>query len=597
MPLETVEPYRVLIVDDEPDMLVILGTIMESFGNFKAFRAADGYCASYMVLKNDYDLILLDVMMPGINGMEVCKTLRGQPKTSAVPIIMVSAVNDMDVVLEAHKCGANDYILKPFDSKILRKKVEQLLHIEHTEMEYKALVSDDLEPDSDEVYVPEETNQAPDDSSTPEVEPEKKSNDSKADIPTKEPIYQPEVPKTFREEVFEKIEEISFLPIMPETLMTMKKNAFRAANDLKEPIASDIGFAYNTIQVANSAFYSPDQPIANIFWAISVIGERTIMDNVKRMIQSKQLVTDVLREHLGNGFLSSYLSRAFAAKFIAEQEPGGNPDDSYSAGLMQYMGEFFLLNYFPDRYKKIIANCHNGKGALLELEREELGLTHYDISNILMRKGNMPPALKDFISYFVSDKRNQASEAFKLFQIAHLADYACCILGFSYGQEPFLPQPPACLKSYNRFGEYVQKLFTQVMQQVDYNTQMLDLPDPSISRDRYNNDRCLLIGKGIYTPALLLLLEYLNLQIMTVDWANFKSINEIKHSCVIVDASNVSDLRIEQYKGTTWDSKGIVIGPEDKKHSLATELFPACKVLASPLRRKEFVETLATVVR
>ncbi len=588
------DPHRILIVDDEPDMLAILGTLVESFGNYTPLCASDGYSASYMVLKNDFDLILLDIMMPGIDGIEVCKTLRKQPKTAGIPIIMVSAVSDMDVVVEAHRCGANDYLLKPFDSKVLRNKIESILQPKNNgPLEY-TIPTETVVPDAGSIYVIDKKNMPPTNckidtkteiKKTPATLYDKKNN----------PYPKKKTAKIFKEQILATINEISFLPIMPETLMTMKKNAGKAANDLKEPISSDIGFTYNTLQVANSAFYSPKQPVTNIFWAISVIGERTITDNIRRMIQAKQLVSEELRSHMGKGFLSAYLSRAFAARFIADHEQGANPEDAYTCVLLQYMGKFALLNYFEPEYSKVIEDCDSGKGALSKLEQEYIGLTHYDVAYALMRKGTMPAILKDFFSYFISDKRNKSSEVLKLFQIAHLADYCSSILGFTYGQEPFLPETPDCINSYNRFGEYVHKLLTQVVQQVEYAGQLLDLPGTSVSHVHYNNERCILIGKGNYTSSLRLLLENIGLQVMSVEWDNLRALDEIDHKCIVADASGVSRLRIEKYCGSVWHSKGILIG--SNKTFCAKELFPACIFLPYPLRRDSLLSNLSTVIR
>lgn len=114
---------RVLVVDDDPAIAEMLGIILRSNG-FDASFVADGEMALPAMRESKPDLILLDLMLPGINGIDVCKAIR---RESGVPIVMLTAKSDtVDVVLGLES-GADDYIVKPFKHSELLARVRARL--------------------------------------------------------------------------------------------------------------------------------------------------------------------------------------------------------------------------------------------------------------------------------------------------------------------------------------------------------------------------------------------------------------------------------------------------------------------------------------
>jgi len=114
----------VLIVDDHPQNLQVLGNMLKANG-YKPAAAQDGTIALAFVQKTHPDLILLDIMMPGIDGLEVCKQLKQQELTRKIPVIFITALSDTRDKLKAFKAGGVDYITKPFvqEEVIARIKV------------------------------------------------------------------------------------------------------------------------------------------------------------------------------------------------------------------------------------------------------------------------------------------------------------------------------------------------------------------------------------------------------------------------------------------------------------------------------------------
>ena len=114
---------KVLIVDDEDMIRNVLKEYVEFEGN-EAFEAADGMEAVRMCRDNDYDVILMDVMMPRLDGFSAVKEIR---KTKDVPVIMLSARGEEYDKLFGFEIGVDDYVTKPFSPKILIARVKSLL--------------------------------------------------------------------------------------------------------------------------------------------------------------------------------------------------------------------------------------------------------------------------------------------------------------------------------------------------------------------------------------------------------------------------------------------------------------------------------------
>ena len=115
---------KILIVEDEPDMVKGLKDNLE-FEGFEADTAMDGTLALQKVLQNKYDLILLDVMLPGVSGLDICKAARKEGVVT--PIIMLTAKGEeIDKVLGL-ELGADDYITKPFSLRELLARIKAIL--------------------------------------------------------------------------------------------------------------------------------------------------------------------------------------------------------------------------------------------------------------------------------------------------------------------------------------------------------------------------------------------------------------------------------------------------------------------------------------
>lgn len=117
---------RILVVDDEKDILELISYNLKKEG-FEIYVSTDGEDALRRVKQEKYDMIILDLMLPGIQGMELCSILKSSEDTSDVPIIMLTAKSEeLDKVLGL-EMGADDYITKPFSPRELIARVKAVL--------------------------------------------------------------------------------------------------------------------------------------------------------------------------------------------------------------------------------------------------------------------------------------------------------------------------------------------------------------------------------------------------------------------------------------------------------------------------------------
>jgi DNA-binding response OmpR family regulator len=119
----------VLVVDDEPMARSMLRLILVRAG-FEVREAEDGEAALSEVDRSLPDLMILDIMMPGIDGFEVCERLRADESTNSLPIIMLSAKTGTESVKRGLNLGANKYLTKPVGPDELTRHVREVLHIE-----------------------------------------------------------------------------------------------------------------------------------------------------------------------------------------------------------------------------------------------------------------------------------------------------------------------------------------------------------------------------------------------------------------------------------------------------------------------------------
>jgi len=143
--INTIGAPLILIVDDNPKNLQILGNYLQNEG-YKVEFALDGKSALDWIERTEFDLILLDIMMPGMDGFEVCRIIKSDPVKQKIPVIFLTAKVDIESIINGFDLGAVDYVIKPFNQKELIARVKTQIEIKRShdeiarnlrEIEYK----------------------------------------------------------------------------------------------------------------------------------------------------------------------------------------------------------------------------------------------------------------------------------------------------------------------------------------------------------------------------------------------------------------------------------------------------------------------------
>src|SRR6185312_14276620 len=125
-----------LVVDDEPDMRRYLATMLRE--SYRVIEAGDGIAALEKAKSALPDLILLDVMLPGVSGLEVCRTLKERADTRPTKIIVLTARADEEAKIVALKNGADDFLTKPFSGLEVRSRIANLIRAAQLERELQS---------------------------------------------------------------------------------------------------------------------------------------------------------------------------------------------------------------------------------------------------------------------------------------------------------------------------------------------------------------------------------------------------------------------------------------------------------------------------
>ena len=137
----------ILVVDDNPQNLELLQAYLEDLG-CQVISAVDGVEAMQAVAEHNPDLILLDIMMPRMSGFEVCRRLKEDESTADIPVVMVTALNELGDIERAVAAGTDDFLSKPINKLELLTRVKSLLRVRHLKGELERTLAYLQEVDS-----------------------------------------------------------------------------------------------------------------------------------------------------------------------------------------------------------------------------------------------------------------------------------------------------------------------------------------------------------------------------------------------------------------------------------------------------------------
>jgi len=119
--------HKILLVDDAKNIILVIKMSLQKAG-YEVYTAQDGLTAIQKAQKIEPDLILLDILLPKMNGFLVCEALKDDPKTENIPVIFLSAKSENNDMEKAKSLGAKDYLVKPIKQEELLSSVEEILN-------------------------------------------------------------------------------------------------------------------------------------------------------------------------------------------------------------------------------------------------------------------------------------------------------------------------------------------------------------------------------------------------------------------------------------------------------------------------------------
>jgi len=117
---------KILVVDDDPTMVKLINVNLK-LNNYSVVEATSGEQALDVLNSDPLDLVVLDIMMPGVDGWEVLKRIRGNPETQEMPVILVTAKTQDSDVIRGWELGADEYVIKPFNPLLLVEVIKMVL--------------------------------------------------------------------------------------------------------------------------------------------------------------------------------------------------------------------------------------------------------------------------------------------------------------------------------------------------------------------------------------------------------------------------------------------------------------------------------------
>src|SRR5712692_6924102 len=133
----------ILIVDDDPVVRSLMRATLEN-DNFEVIEAVDGVEGCQLYEEHHPDLLLVDVMMPRMDGFELCRELRGRLASAFVPIVVATSLDDVPSIARAYEAGATDFIPKPINWLVLNHRIRYILRASRSKSEFLANMSHEL---------------------------------------------------------------------------------------------------------------------------------------------------------------------------------------------------------------------------------------------------------------------------------------------------------------------------------------------------------------------------------------------------------------------------------------------------------------------
>ncbi|MFT5368441.1 MAG: putative nucleotidyltransferase with HDIG domain [Candidatus Latescibacterota bacterium] len=381
------------------------------------------------------DLIVADVNIPG-GGLRLAELVGMNPRLQNVPVILMSANPTPDIVIKARNAGCSSYLAKPFRPSELTHRIES------------ALSAPPLVPPAPP-KVENASNLDPDAPTTTEAKTDTpESNDEDAgDGP----------------DIINRVKSIEGLPSFPSThaeILKLAKSDDATSAEIADKLQLDPGLLATMFKVVNSSSYGFNKQVKDLSLAVTLLG----LEEIANIVLAAQIFDKLgnyedgagldLKEFWNHSIGTAFVARAVARKLNTEE------DSAFLAGMMHDLGKIILDRYFGDFYKAVFEVVGAEDIAIVQAEREILGVTHAAVGGVLAEEWKFPKNYLNAIAHH-HDVRN-APRYQRLVCIVHLADIICRQLKFGNGGDDQIPEPDEAALDRFSLGDRGMKILVEV---------------------------------------------------------------------------------------------------------------------------------------
>jgi len=567
---------RILLVDDDQDLLEIISRRLEHVG-YKVTAVMDGFEAVRVASKQTFDLILLDVMMPRIDGIETCRRIRASAGNASTPIIMQTAKDQREDVIKAIRQGATDYIVKPYSNKVLIERIEKHM--------------------ADKIK-----------SSGAHVVPESSVVE---EVPSLDEAIPETTGKARVESILLRVRDLPAVPYVGDRLIKISRRSESDVTDLTHTVSLDPSLVLKVLRAANSSFYGFQESVTDVSHAIVRLGFRGVIDLVvsDRVMEFESALPprwDRLR------FWEHSLGVALIARKLFASSADNGADVGFLAGLIHDVGKTIFDEYLSKRFTQALHYAWQEGIPLREAEMHTIGAQHTYMGRELLDKWRIPKIYRDVVFYhhypWESDRvlDHLEQNTLDLIHIVRLGDILCRMFGVGRDGSHVVEEiPDEMMKQIGLSRTGILSLMSDILDELSKIRQDLGIHRPDIRKTAAAavGRRIIYLDETLRTVnAGKLILQHADAKINAAfDASEIIALIKARQPDLLVlemtDAKNAQDLitKVEDITGKPYIpillSEGVQNIPEDFLMER-----PHVKVLPSPFQVNVFDELISELL-
>lgn len=361
---------RILVVDDMPIFREPIAASLRREG-YETVCASNGKEALQEVERQRPDLILLDLAMPVMDGIACLKVLRQNPANKDIPVLILSALSEREAVTEAARLGVQGYLLKSQFSlgDLLARVREKAPNTQTT---------------------PPQQAPAPQASSHPQ---------STKEAPPPQKLQPPA--KLTKEETLERAQrgvQLRAVPAVLQHVLSLTRSRSSCVEEVGNAIRQDHALSLKVMKVANSSFFGSGKKAQNVTEATQRLGMAGVRNAVMAILTIEQFSDADVGGLIPQRFWEHSLATAVLADLAGQMIEARDVDHLFLAGLLHDIGRLVLSSTFPTEYEWIVRTAAMGGEGLLNLERQVFGLSHDQLSPVVLRQWETPDQIIDAVA-------------------------------------------------------------------------------------------------------------------------------------------------------------------------------------------------------